>query len=304
MSNEFLTMLMDPFEKLPESVGPATCDAKTFGDCEHQDEMCTWVAKWYLDSYLSDWMDFEDQGTNSVSVLDAIIAENNPEEAFWSNSMACCKNVLHAIGITQIDELDSDEAGIDFGYITTKQVGIYFRKHVEDILDKILAIYAARNEHAIDEADKENRESDEPDEPEIPENLKKLRDPLNTEDINIFELLPEPVYGATTDVTTDDFILWFAKKMVSQRESIAIDNIIDRLHGEHGLTESRALADPSCEDYVKLMALLGVPSESGCCERLNKVARVSLLMLWQDKAGQIISKVREIMKLWLVHDLI
>ena len=300
MSNELLTKLMDPLEKFKAvDTDELMCDDE-FGEQEHREEICAWAAKWYLDQHLEDWGDFEDEGIEDSDELRDILADNNPEEDFWSGKMECCKNILHAVGVTQIDELESADSDIDFGYVTTKQVGYYIRSHAEEILEKIQEIYAARYEAALKEAADETNESVEQ-EPEIPEDIKKLRDPLNTADINIFDLMPTPVYGATTVVTKEDFVIWFAKKMVGRRVGLSKQILSDKFYDYH-----EGLVSEYCDgvDALKIVALLGFPQKISQHDKARGIANASLESFWKINKDKIVSKVKEITKLWLEHGLI
>lgn len=293
MSNELLTKLMDPLEKFKAvDTDELMCDDE-FGEQEHREEVCTWAAKWYLDQHLKDWSDFEDEGIEDSDELRDILADNNPEEDFWSGKMECCKNILHAVGVTQIDELESADSDIDFGYVTTKQVGYYIRSHVEEILEKIQEIYAVRYEAAFKEAAGETNESVEQ-EQEIPEDLKELRDPLNTESIDFFALLPTPVYGATTEVTQDDFIAWFAKNHV--KKGRCTDGLSDAFQGICPWFHS------SC---IKLLCLIGYDGgKEESTLGVQYVTKAALKEFYENNNSKIISKVKEVMKLWLEHGLI
>lgn len=158
MNSEVFTKLMDPLEKF-ERPNPLFYDAG-FGEDEREEEMCTWAAKWYLDMYLGDWRNHENGGIYLGDELRILLENMCPEMFFRTSNMEYCKNILHAVGVTQIDELTDDCASISFDTLTVRQVGIYFCKHADKILDKIWEIFDARRKHATAETKREgeNRE--------------------------------------------------------------------------------------------------------------------------------------------------
>lgn len=149
MNSEVLTRLMDPLEEF-EKPTYRFYDAE-FGEDEREEEMCTWAAKWYLDTYLGDWRNHKDDKINDGDALQIIFDSTSPEDFFRTTKMEYCKNILHAVGVTQIDELTDDCTSISFTFdtITVRQVGIYFCKHADKILDKIREIFDARSKRAI-----------------------------------------------------------------------------------------------------------------------------------------------------------
>ena len=158
MNSEVYDKLMNPLEKF-EKPTPLFYDTE-FGEEEREEEMCTWAAKWYLDTYLGDWRKHKDGGIYIGDGLRILLESICPEMFFRTSNMEYCKNILHAVGVTQIDELTDDCAGISFDTLTVRQVGIYFCDHTDKILDKVLEIFDARSKHATAEAEREgeNRE--------------------------------------------------------------------------------------------------------------------------------------------------
>lgn len=290
MSNELLTKLMDPLVEEPVSLPELIHEGRYFSD--FRNELYTWTAKWYLDSYLKHWSDYEDKGHTELELI-AVFRDNHVEELFFSKQMKACVDLLEAIGLDGYYEHIEEDATMPFIHITQHEFGKFILGHISEIMFKIQEIYAARYEAALKEAAGETNESVEQ-EPEIPEDLKELRDPLNTESIDFFALLPTPVYGATTEVTQDDFIAWFAKNHV--KKGRCTDGLSDAFQGICPWFHS------SC---IKLLCLIGYDGgKEESTLGVQYVTKAALKEFYENNNSKIISKVKEIMKLWLEHGLI
>ena len=289
MSNEILTKLMDPLEKGPiDLLSIVRTDEFGNGSLREQ-ELCTWAAKWYLDSYLDDWTKYEDCGNTTEELAD-IFEDEGIANAFITNQMDDCINLLEATGIGGYYERIKADATQPFINIVRGELERFLAVKVELVLTKIQEIYAARTEKAFLEADQEKREY----KSKIPEDLKNLRDPLNTESIDFFALLPTPVYGATTDVTQDDFIAWFAKNHV--KKGRCTDGLSDAFQGICPWFHS------SC---IKLLCLIGYDGgKEESTLGVQYVTKAALKEFYENNNSKIISKVKEIMKLWLEHGFI
>ena len=298
MSNEILTKLLDPLVEEPTNLTELIHEGENFMD--FRNELYTWAAKWYLDSYLKHWSDYEDKGHTELELV-GIFRDSHIEQLFFSNKMRECVNLLEAIGLDGYYESIEEDATMPFVHIAQHEFEKFILGHISDIVFKIQEIYAARYEAALKEAADETNESVEQ-EPEIPEDLKKLRDPLDTDDINIFDLMPLPVYGATTVVTTDDFVIWFAKVVVRARVGLSVRNLADRFYDR-----DRGVARVFCNDVtdtLKIIALFGTFPDGDRTTRSNEVARLTLESFWKSNEDKIVSEVKEITKLWLEHGLI
>ena len=286
MSNEILTKLMDPLEKGYNVDVAGLIGSEGFGDKERKEELCTLAAKWYLDASGGD-RTTETKKIPTLDELETILADENAHEIYVFKD-GDWKKAIGALGADKVPVWclypDAAEPYIwDSSVTIQNMVWDYFKNHVADILAKIQEIQEARNAHTI--ADKEQ---------EIPEDLKELRDPLNTEGIDFFALLPTPVYGATTEVTQDDFIAWFAKNHV--KKGRCTDGLSDAFQGICPWFHS------SC---IKLLCLIGYDGgKEESTLGVQYVTKAALKEFYENNNSKIISKVKEIMKLWLEHGLI
>lgn len=291
MSNELLTKLMDPLEKGYTVNTKQLIASEGFGDKEQKDVLCTLAAKWYLDASGGDRKE-ETEEIPTVENLGNILADENAHEIYTFNP-ADWKKAIGALGTTIVPVtcLFFDVEGVwDIVVTVQNMVWGYFQDHVEDILDKIIEIQGVRSS-------KKNTEPEEQ-EPEIPEDLEKLRDLLNLDNINIFDLMPEPVYGATTAVTKEDFVIWFAKQMVGRRVGLSERGLSDKFY-DYNLGFVNEYCDG--KDALKIVALLGLPQSAEQNNRARETANASLEEFWKTNKDEIISKVKEITKLWLEH---
>lgn len=303
MSNEILTKLMDPLEKGYNVDVAGLIGSEGFGDKERKEELCTLAAKWYLDASGGD-RTTETKEIPTLDELEIILADENAHEIYVFKT----EDWKKAIGALGADKVpvgclypDTAEPYIwDSSVTIQNMVWDYFKNHVADILAKIQEIQETRNAHAIADKEQENTETKSP-EQEILEDLEKLRDLLNMDNIDIFDLMPDPVYGAKTAVTTEDFVIWFAKKMVGRRIGLSERGLSDKFYDYN-----QGFVNEYCDgkDALKIVALFGLPR---CAEQNNRArvtANASLEEFWKTNKDEIISKVKEITKLWLEHGLI
>lgn len=303
MSNEILTKLMDPLEKGYNVNVAGLVGSEGFGDKERKEELCTLAAKWYLDASGGD-RTTETKKIPTLDELETILADENAHEIYMFKT----EDWKKAIGALGADKVpvgclypDAAEPYVwDSSVSIQNMVWDYFKNHVADILAKIQEIQEARNAHAIADKEQENTETKKS-EHEIPEDLKKLRDPLNTENINICDLLPIPAYGTTTEVTPDDFVMWCAKHHVKEHGGISEEDIKRVLRKRF---DPERVVHLSRSDLQKLYSLFGLEMHLGWSITCTLDMENHIDALYKQVESQIISKVKEIMKLWIEHDLI